>query len=89
MSTITKEQAVQLARGAGMQEIRNFDFRGSYEAMTHPEKDGFDRVTSLVQAAYKLGRNAGLEDAKNVALAYPKCGEAIAEEIESLKGNTP
>ena len=51
-----------------------------------------DRIEALEaqqKAAFKLGRNSGLDAAKNVALEYPKYGEATAEEIESLKDNTP
>lgn len=89
MADISKEQAVQLAREAG------FDISIS-QGLKNPTPEVFaanvlvtSEIERICQAAFKLGRNSGLDAAKNVALEYPKYGEATAEEIESLKDNTP
>lgn len=78
MADISKEQAIELARAAGVVDGPKILM------MATP-----DELHRLAQAAFKLGRNSGLDAAKNVALEYPKYGEATAEEIESLKDNTP
>ena len=57
-----------------------------------------DRIEALEaqqKAAFKLGRNAGLEEARAEAIHWQdlsnshKCGFYIAAVIESLKDNTP
>lgn len=81
MADISKEQAVQLAREAGFAEMTS------------------DRLHAVIhrfaEAAYKLGRNAGLDEAVAEASHWQtlssshKCGFYIAAAIESLKDNTP
>lgn len=61
-NTITKDQAVQLAREAGV--IREY---GGFSLVTWQE--GQDRALAFAQAAYKLGRNAWLEEAKQACVA--------------------
>lgn len=75
---MTKDEAIELARAAGVVDGPKILM------MATP-----DELHRLAQAAFKLGRNSGLDAAKNVALEYPKYGEATAEEIESLKDSTP
>lgn len=90
MTTITKEQAVQLAREAG--------FGGMITGVVGTTEE----LHRLVQAAFKLGRNAGLEEAKQkckqleVAIdgagnTYYRPADArqCVAAIESLKDNTP
>ena len=49
-------------------------------------REGFYYYTSeQMQAHYQKGRADALEDAAKCATDYPKHGEAIAEEIRSLK----
>lgn len=85
MADISKEQAVQLAEASGLLncEFDNFD----------------DCILALVQAAFKLGRNAGLDAAKKKCDAEVaefhssnesrNTAEYLAAAIESLKDNTP
>ena len=76
--TITKDQAVQLA------------------LVTKLLSDGFcvsdsdaASIHTFAQAAYKLGRNAGLEEAKRAALdSIGLTTVSTVERIESLKDNT-
>ena len=88
MADISKEQAVQLAREAGFSEMTS------------------DRLHAVIhrfaQSVHKLGRNAGLEEAKQkckqleVAIdgagnTYYRPADArqCVAAIESLKDNTP
>lgn len=73
MADISKEQAVQLAREAGF-------------AYSWSESAG-EALERFAQAAFKLGRNAGLEEAKDIA--EHACVWLVASAIESLKDNTP
>lgn len=94
MADISKEQAEQLALDAGFTPLGNQAW------------DGFDaNFERLVQAAFKLGRNAGLEEAAQKCRAaaasiwdYHDDGRKeiganvcnnLAAAIESLKDNTP
>ena len=91
MADISKEKAVQLAREAGATEI---------ECSAKLLMFG-DEIHALAQAAYKLGRNAGLEEAIPIARSathnagdeyghgYNKAAAEITRAIESLKDNTP
>lgn len=77
MADISKEMAVQLAREAGF-------------AYSWSEAAG-EALERLIQAAFKLGRNAGLEEAKQL---FPQphqeyFGREAQDAIESLKDNTP
>ena len=68
---MTKDEAIKLAREAGVVDGQKILM------MTTP-----DELHRLAQAAFKLGRNAGLDAAKK------KVSE-MARAIESLKDNTP
>lgn len=82
MADISKEQAVQLAREAGF-------------AYSWSEAAG-EALERFAQAAFKLGRNQALEEARQ-ELQSVTCTNAMvlrgvkhaAEIIESLKDNTP
>jgi hypothetical protein len=82
--TIAKEQVEKLARDAG---YKHPDAVGDCEDFEYFDLDIF------AEAIYKLGRNAGLEEAKQIAASENEAlwsisGE-IAASIESLKDNTP
>jgi hypothetical protein len=79
--TITKAQAVQLAREAGYQSPNAMGPCEDFEC--------FD-LHAFAQAAYKLGRNGGLEEAKDKirihTLGQPLVlAEKLTSAIESLK----
>lgn len=91
-NTISKDQAVALAREAGI--------------VPHPGNSGMnlscsdETIQALTQAAYKLGRNAGLEEAKQVCNTVaaewatfhqvaPSAAYNCATAIEYLEDNTP
>lgn len=81
--TISREQAVQLAREAGLSE-----FIGNDRAELGPQ------LQALAKAAFKLGRNQALEEAKDKVrihtLGQPLVlAEKLTSAIESLKDNTP
>lgn len=82
MNTISKEQAVQLAREAGFAEMTS----DRLHAVIH----------RFAQSTHKLGSNSGLDAAKNKVSSMPWIDGAsipsnheMARAIESLKDNTP
>ena len=85
MTDISKEQAVQLARESG----------AVVEIGLAPVFYAHDQIHDFAKAAFKLGRNAGLDEAVAEASHWQtlssshKCGFYIAAAIESLKDNTP
>ena len=92
MADISKEQAVQLARESG----------AVVEIGLAPVFYTHDQIHDFAKAAYTLGRNAGLEEAKQkckqleVAIdgagnTYYRPADArqCVAAIESLKDNTP
>jgi len=73
----TQEQVIAWGRKAGLQCVKNYDYRGSYEAMPLLEQQDFDKVLLALTLAYEAGRKdeneAAIEDARTVG------GEAGAE----------
>ena len=52
----TQEQVVAWGRKAGLQCAKNYDYRGSYEAMPLLEQQDFDKVLLALTLAYEAGR---------------------------------
>ena len=80
----TSEEAVALAKAAGFEVRRVLGLRESVPEVVFAHGLIDEEVTALCNAAYKLGRNAGLEEAKDIAEH-----QLVASAIESLKENTP
>lgn len=77
--TITKEQALQLAREAGFKQ--RYSIPNEWWMLT-------DDIERFAKSIYKLGRNAGLEEARKATVPH-SCVMSAARAIESLKDNTP
>ena len=92
---ISKEQAVQLAREAGATPYTN---RHYPDRPTHTFN--VEQLEAFATNAYKLGRNAGLDEAQQICTELAELNrkamtdsmwqqEECAAAIESLKDNTP
>lgn len=97
---MTKDEAIELAREAG------FDISIS-QGLKNPTPEVFaanvlvtSEIERICQAAFKLGRNAGLEEAAKICTELAELNrkamtdsmwqqEECAAAIESLKDNTP
>lgn len=85
-TTISKEQALKIAREAGDYADKHHEHHGGWI-----EAESYYFATNV----FKLGRNAGLEEAKQECLTphrYFKDARTnlqCASAIESLKDNTP
>jgi len=99
--TITKELAVKLAREACIEFQEHEGITGKISCTTRGSQP-VERIQALAEAVYKLGRNAGLEDCKEIDFhqllledGYVTNGQAfdcdckIKDTIESLKDNAP
>lgn len=101
MADISKEVAVQLAREAGFEIV-------TPQGLKIPKPEVFaanvlvtSEIERICQAAFKLGRNAGLDEAKQVAKetcshdatlfgdGFNTAALVIERAIKSLKDNTP
>jgi hypothetical protein len=82
MTTITKDQALKIAREAG-----------DYADKHHEHHGGWIEAESYYFAnnVFKLGRNAGLEAAQQICreINCIQNFEGAVASIESLKDNTP
>lgn len=91
-NTITKDQAVQLAREAGFRLPEFYDNVDGDNYKTKRFAISQD-LLNFIQATYKLGRNAGLDDASELCGTPKSNGEMrtageCESAIESLKDNT-
>lgn len=96
----TRTEAAALAKAAGFEVRRVLGLRESVPEVVFAHGLIDKEVTALCNAAFKLGRNAGLEEAAKICTELAELNrkamtdsmwqqEECAAAIESLKDNTP